>query len=95
MGGRLVWPTRGAAFIDPAILVVQLVSSGHSAESAESRVSRCTAWAEADPKALDAFAAATVRMNRAVAARKPEADWLRAMTAAAEAWANWRGASAD
>lgn len=85
------WPTRGAAFIDPAMLAVQLVSAGHSAESAESWASRCRAWRETDPKALDAFAAATVRMNRAFAARKPDAAWLGAMVAAAEAWAVHRG----
>ncbi|MGY4959001.1 phosphotransferase [Streptomyces nigrescens] len=85
------WPTHGAAFIDPACLVVQLIATGHSAKSAESWTSGCTAWADADPKGIDAFAAATLRMYRAFAERKPGASWLRAMTEAAQSWAAHRG----
>ncbi|WP_242641028.1 phosphotransferase [Streptomyces kasugaensis] len=84
------WPTRGAAFIDPACLVVQLISAGHTAESAESWAAGCTAWKEADPKAVDAFAAATLRMHRAFADRTPDASWLRAMATAAQAWTDHR-----
>lgn len=80
------WPTHGAAFIDPPCLVVQLIATGHSAESAESWASGCSAWADANPRAIDAFAAATLRMNRAFAARNPDAAWLRAMADAAQAW---------
>ena len=85
------WPTHGAAFIDPACLVVQLVAAGHSADSAESWAARCQAWAGAETKAVDAFAAATVRMHRAFAERNPDALWRRAMTAAAQTWADHRG----
>jgi hypothetical protein len=85
------WPTRGAAFIDAACLVVQLVAAGHSAESAESWVAGCTAWAGADPTAVDAFAAATLRMHRTFADRHPEASWLTAMAEAARSWADHRG----
>lgn len=85
------WPTRGAAFIDPALFVVQLVSAGHSAESAESWAARCQAWVNADPKALDAFAAATLRMYRLFADGQPDASWLKAMAAAAQSWAGHRG----
>ncbi|MEV0635865.1 protein kinase [Streptomyces sp. NPDC050619] len=84
------WPTRGAAFIDPALLVVQLVAAGHSIEDAESWASHCTAWTKADPEAVDAFAAATLRMYRAFADRKPDAPWLKAMEAAAQTWADHR-----
>ncbi|MCX4910166.1 hypothetical protein [Streptomyces sp. NBC_00878] len=85
------WPTRGAAFIDPALFVVQLVSAGHSAESAESWASGCAAWVNADPKAIDAFAAATLRMYRVFADRKPDASWLKVMVAAAQSWVEHRG----
>ncbi|WP_327430556.1 hypothetical protein [Streptomyces sp. NBC_01236] len=84
------WPTRGAPFIDPALFVVQLVAAGHTAEGAESWASHCTAWTKADPKAVDAFAAATLRMYRAFAERKPDVPWLKAMEAAAQAWADHR-----
>jgi hypothetical protein len=85
------WPTRGAAFIDPACLVVQLVSAGHSPKVAESWAARCKAWANADPKAIDTFAAAYTRMLWTSAWRQPEESWLKAMAEATEAWANHRG----
>ena len=85
------WPTRGAAFTDPACLVVQLVASGHTAESAETWGADCRAWADADPRAIDAFAAATYRMYCHVAKRRPEEPWLKEMATAAEAWAAHRG----
>ena len=84
------WPTRGAAFIDPACLVLQLIAAGHSAASAEGWAADCAAWEGGDQKALDAFAAANVRMYRSLVERKPDADWLRAMLAAAEAWTTHR-----
>jgi hypothetical protein len=88
------WPTRGAAFIDPALLVVQLIADGHSAESAESWAAGCTAWAAADPAAIDVFAAANMRMHRWRVDRSPEVSWLQEMTKAARQWADHRGVSA-
>ncbi|MGW0983442.1 protein kinase [Streptomyces xiamenensis] len=85
------WPTRGAAFIDPGMLVVQLVSSGHSPESAESWAAGCKVWEDAAPEAIDAFAAATTRMYWSFAKWRPEESWLKAVAEAAEAWANHRG----
>lgn len=84
------WPTRGAALIDPACFVVQLVSAGHSPEEAEAWATGCTAWREADPGALDVFAAAATRMYRAFA-RRGGATWLAAVADAAAAWATHRG----
>ncbi|EMF00737.1 hypothetical protein H340_09660 [Streptomyces mobaraensis NBRC 13819 = DSM 40847] len=87
------WPTRGAPFIDPACFVVQLVSAGHSPRSAEGWAARCTAFAHADTKAIDAFAAADLRMHRAIAAQHPQEKWLQALADAAQAWAAHRGVS--
>ncbi|MFF5265422.1 protein kinase [Actinomadura viridis] len=83
------WPTRGAAFIDPALLVVQLIAAGHSAEGAEDWASGCQDWKAADPRAVDAFAAATLRMWRERAERH-DADWIKAMLAATQQWADHR-----
>jgi hypothetical protein len=83
------WPTHGAAFIDPACLVVQLVAADHTPAQAEDWAARCTAWREADPAAVDAFAAATVRMYQRFEQLDPE-PWRKAMTAAAS-WAERRG----
>jgi hypothetical protein len=88
------WPTCGAAFIDPACLVVQLVAAGHSAKDAEAWAGRCEGWVGADPRGVDAFAAASLRMYRSFATRSPEATWLGAMLDAAQAWADHRGVSA-
>lgn len=38
------WPTRGAAWIDPARWVVWLVASGHSPQSAEDCAAQVPAW---------------------------------------------------
>ncbi|MEV5237967.1 hypothetical protein AB0K89_02365 [Streptomyces cinnamoneus] len=70
---------------------MQLISAGHSPESAESWAAGCTAWANADPKAIDAFAMADLRMQRAIANRRPEEAWLKALEQAAQAWVDHRG----
>lgn len=83
------WPTRGAAFIDPACLAVQLIAAGHTPADAEQWTQRCTAWQSARPEAIDAFATATVRMYRHFENRDP-APWRKAMTIAVTAWAAHR-----
>lgn len=51
---------------------------------------RGRARTSADPAAVDAFAAATLRMYRAFVERKPDAVWLTSMVTAAESWAEHR-----
>jgi hypothetical protein len=89
------WPTVGAGFIDPAILVVQLIAAGHTPASAESWVAHCPAWVRADRAAIDAYAAATVRMYRRFVRRSPDASWLGAMLQAATGWADHRGVTVN
>ncbi|WP_234313695.1 protein kinase [Streptomyces sp. NBRC 109706] len=84
------WPGCGAAFIDPAMLVLQLIGGLHTPAEAESWVAGCPAWMAADPKAIDAFVVATARMNRHRALRRPDEPWLDAMAVAAESWATHR-----
>ncbi|GAA4235766.1 hypothetical protein GCM10022254_43760 [Actinomadura meridiana] len=84
------WPTRGAAVIDPALLVIQLVAAGHSPDQAEGWVSACPAWKDADPEVIDVFADANASMYRAFADRRPDATWLGAMATATRAWAHHR-----
>jgi hypothetical protein len=86
------WPTRGAGFIDPACLVIQLIAAGHSPIEAEQWAQRCTAWQSADPAAIDAFAVATVRMYQHFQNRDPS-PWRKAMTQAVIAWATHRNVS--
>lgn len=83
------WPTRGAGFIDPACLVVQLIAAGHASDEAEEWAQRCTAWRSAKPEAIDVFATATVRMYQHFENRDP-APWRKAMTRAVTTWASYR-----
>jgi hypothetical protein len=83
------WPTRGAAFIDPACLAVQLVAAGHTAAEAESWAERCTAWRTADTETINAFVIATIRMYRHFESRDP-APWRKEMTGAVTAWGDYR-----
>ncbi|GAA2623407.1 protein kinase [Actinomadura fulvescens] len=89
------WPTHGAAFIDPACLVVQLIAAGHDAGPAETWAAECAAWTNADRQAIDAFAAANLRMYRRFADRNPDATWLQAMATAAHEWAAYRDVPVD
>lgn len=81
------WPTRGAAFIDPACLVVQLVAAGHSVARAEAWAAECQGWATADSAAIDAFALAALRMYQWRADRSPEAIRVGDRAQAARQWA--------
>ena len=89
------WPTRGAAFIDPALLVVQLIAAGHTPASAEQWASRTPAWRTADRRAVTAFGAANLRMHRTFAQRKPQAEWLEAMVEACRSWTVHREAASQ
>ncbi|MQS05782.1 protein kinase [Streptomyces sp. IF17] len=89
------WPTRGAAFIDPALLVAQLVAADHSPGDAEGWVAGCPAWKNADSRAIDAFVLAYVRMTRVRALRRSSETWLTAMADAIDRWAVHRGVATD
>ncbi|WP_030184213.1 aminoglycoside phosphotransferase [Streptomyces sp. NRRL S-813] len=72
------WPTRGAAWIDPAVLILRLLQAGHSLTSADAFAHRFPSWQSAPPAAVQAFAAA----NAATWAEIAHADttpWKAAM----------------
>ena len=56
------WPTRAAAWIDPACWIVWLIASGHSPAQAEGRAASVPAFAHAPRYALTAFSAAQAAM---------------------------------
>ncbi|MFF7979781.1 hypothetical protein ACFZDK_11685 [Streptomyces sp. NPDC007901] len=85
------WPTRGAGFIEPALLVLQLIAAGHTPDGAERWAQQVPAWRQAAPREVDAFAAANLRMYRAAVRRKSDADWLKAMVDTCQAWTGHRG----
>lgn len=83
------WPTRGAAWIDPACWVVWLVASGHSPRTAENWAAQIPAWHSAPREALDAFARAQAGMWDGIAQDGPE-SWIERMANAAAQWAEHR-----
>jgi hypothetical protein len=65
------WPTRGAAFIDPACFLLRLMIGGHTAAEAEAWAAQCECWAVAPDKAIDAFALACARLYAEIAHEDP------------------------
>jgi hypothetical protein len=80
------WPTRGAAWIDPACLVLRLMAAGHTAAEAESWAARTVAWGTAPTAGVRVFADASRRMWREIARHDPQ-PWKQRMATVADAWA--------
>ncbi|MBB5153699.1 aminoglycoside phosphotransferase [Saccharopolyspora phatthalungensis] len=83
------WPTRGAAFIDPCVLVYRLISEGHSITGAEKWVAGTPAWASASAEAVDVFARANARVWEQIAADDPS-PWKQRMAAVTREWSESR-----
>lgn len=79
------WAARGAGWIDPALWVIWLVATGHTADQAERMAARHTALADAPTRSLDAFARAQSGMWDEIAGDRPD-EWTATMQAAAAAW---------
>jgi hypothetical protein len=75
------WPTRGAAWIDPACLVVWLIASGHSPSSAEYWAAKIPSWQSAPAISLDEFARIQGRMWAGIAEESSE-PWTKSVAAA-------------
>lgn len=86
------WPTRAAAWIDPACLLIQLVAHGHTPADADTEVSRTLAWSTAPPAAVDTFCRANVRLWDEIVGNNPT-PWHHRMAEAARAWADSRSAA--
>ena len=72
------WPTRGAAWIDPAVLILRLLEAGHSLASADSVARQLPSWCSAPVRAVQAFAAANAAAWAEIA-RQDSAPWKAAM----------------
>lgn len=86
------WPTRGAAWIDPACWVVWLVASGHSPQSAEVWAAQLPAWRSAPRDGLNAFAGTQAALWDGIVQDGPE-PWTERLADAARQWAEHRGTS--
>ncbi len=80
------WPTRGAAWIDPACWVVWLIACGHHPARAEDHAARVPAFADAPARAVTAFSAAQAAMWADIGERAPHPG----LAAAAAAWHCYR-----
>ncbi|MFE0792384.1 hypothetical protein [Streptomyces mutabilis] len=79
------WPTRGAAWIDPAILILRLLEAGHTLVEADAFARRFPSWLTAPAKATKAFAAANAAAWQEIA-RAHAAPWKAAMASHADAF---------
>lgn len=83
------WPTRGAAWIDPACLVLRLIAAGHTPAGAESWAARTAAWTTGSTDAVTMFAKANRRMWEQIARDDPQ-PWKEQMASVARSWAEYR-----
>jgi hypothetical protein len=83
------WPTRGAAFIDPACFLLRRMLGGHTVTQAEAWAAQCDSWAAASDNAIDAFALACARLYADIAHEDPQ-PWKQRLATAARDWARYR-----
>lgn len=68
------WPTRGAAWIDPAVLILRLLEAGHTPAAADAFAGRFPSWRTAPPEAVEAFTVANAALWAEIA-RNDHAPW--------------------
>lgn len=84
------WPTKGAAWLDPACLILRLMAGGgHSAEQAESAVANTPAWQNAPEEGIQVLARANVRLWGEIA-ENDSSVWVGRMADAAREWLSYR-----
>jgi hypothetical protein len=83
------WPTRGAAFIDPACFLLRLMLGGHTAAQAEVWAGQCTSWGKTPDHAIKVFAIACARLYDEIARDDPQV-WKKGFAAVAQDWAKYR-----
>jgi hypothetical protein len=83
------WPGRGAAWIDPCVLIVRLIAAGHTPEQAEGCVANVPVWRAAPTGGIDAFAAVSGRLWTEIAGNDPQ-SWKHDMAKAALMWRDFR-----
>ncbi|MGH3812562.1 MAG: aminoglycoside phosphotransferase [Pseudonocardiaceae bacterium] len=87
------WPTKGAAWLDPAHLVPRLIAGGHSPAGAEEVARECPSLREADPVAIDLFASALTSLWAEIARDQPGEAWKQTLAASARQWWTHRSAA--
>ncbi|WP_328917939.1 MULTISPECIES: aminoglycoside phosphotransferase [unclassified Streptomyces] len=82
------WPTRGAAWIDPAVLVLRLMAAGHTAPEADDWARRFPSWADAPRAAVTAFSLANAQLWDEIARADPR-SWKKDMARCAHDWVTY------
>jgi hypothetical protein len=83
------WPTRGAAWIDPACLTLWLIAQGHSSADAEAWMRTVPVAGNVPDLALDAFTTITARLWSGIARDDPQ-PWKTRLANAAAEWVTHR-----
>lgn len=81
--------SRGAAWLEPALLIQWLIAAGHSPCEAEQWVSCFPSWQAAPPAHIDHFAKVNAAFWRDISARNP-APWVSDITRWVTQWAGHR-----
>jgi hypothetical protein len=84
------WPTRGAAWVDPAVWIIRLIDAGHTPKTAEEWAARLSAWRAAPRSTMTAFAGANAVMWEEIATNSPDVEWQKSMAVSARLWADYR-----
>ncbi|MER7820614.1 phosphotransferase [Streptomyces sp. NPDC096153] len=82
------WPTRGAAWIDPAVIILRLMEAGHTAQDADQWAQRFPSWASAPAGGVEAFSTANAAVWAEIASHDP-LPWKQRMAGLAEHWAGY------
>ncbi|MFC8199960.1 aminoglycoside phosphotransferase [Streptomyces sp. NPDC057298] len=84
------WPTLGAAWIDPAVLILRLMDASHTAPDADACARQIPSWRAAPHDAVAAFSEANARLWDEIANQDPQA-WKKGMARHAHDWVTyWR-----
>jgi Phosphotransferase enzyme family len=83
---------RGAAWVEPALLMPWLIQAGHTPAEAEKWLTRVPSWANATPTHLDLFANAFAT-KWALNLKTNSAPWALKLAASARTWATHRRTS--
>lgn len=79
------WPTRGAAWLDPAILILRLMEVGHTAQAADEWAQQFSSWSSASASAFAAFSTANAQLWDEIARNDPQ-PWKKHMARCARDW---------
>jgi hypothetical protein len=83
------WATRGAPWLDAAYWVVWLIAAGHDPDPAEQWAGKVSAWADAPPAGVTAFAEAQAALWAEIGGATPD-PWTARLVTASARWAQFR-----